>query len=173
MITLIILFAIAVASFFLYWKERESRNRNRNSRMYFYNTIGVIAIVLFGIQFLFGLIMYSCVVGNISDLKVIDKKIEIQLDYRDRVLKELEFEASRYVSFEKDLIKSLKPETMNFLLMNYPTLNSFKGINYLMKNIREANATLWQLEQDKQDMLSYVIFYDSHIIAWMPRPEYP
>lgn len=88
-------------------------------------------------------ILLSCF-GNYNSIKTTAKeKIAVYEEQNEIVLKQLETLTNKYIDFEKDVCKDLKPTAENILLLcqTYPELKSdtfvLTQINIILSNQRE------------------------------------
>jgi hypothetical protein len=95
---------------------------------------------------------YIQLIDKEGNYEVVDSKIKIQEDRQNNVIEQLKLEAQKYVNYETDLFKSIKPDNAQILLIKYPELKAIEAIRYLMEQIVQLNNDIYALKLSKEDM---------------------
>lgn len=97
--------------------------------------------------FVFGIIVMFCLTIQVSNLSVIDQKVEMYEQENTKIEQQIETAVTAYQQHEKDVFTSVKPNSYIQLVSLYPELKSDTLVKTQIKTYQSNNKKIKELKE--------------------------
>lgn len=109
--------------------------------------MGFFCGFLGAMPFIFGIIAVIILTAQVSNLSVIDQKIEMYEQENTKIEQQIETAVTAYQQHEKDVFTSVKPNSYMQLVSLYPELKSDTLVKAQIKTYQSNNKKIKELKE--------------------------
>lgn len=147
MIILFTILGILILSAGIFTYTKFGRNLWHKDREWVYYLLNIAGAVILVVSF----IAAMCMGSEFSQRIIIDEKIALYENENRAIEENVNAIVSQYQSYESDMFKNFKPDSMVFAIGMYPELKSNELVSKQIELYVENNKTIKELKQKQLD----------------------